>query len=1249
MATKKNNKNPAPAQTGKPDEKAVKAPASKPRRRISAAQALTVVGIGASAGGLRALQSFFDGLPSDTGMAFVVVTHMHPEHESHLSELLQPHTEMQVNQVQKTTPVSPNHVYVMPPNRQVLITDSHLDLGDFEGPRGRRSPIDEFFRSLAAAHQESIGVILSGSGTDGSVGVKDIKESGGLLLVQSPDEAEYDGMPRAAISTGLADLILPVHDLAGKLTEYSRHRPSLPQKPEQLTDAQQDTIDRILGQVHARTGNDFGQYKRSTILRRIQRRMQLNDIASLEEYLDFLRTGNAEAIAMFNDILIGVTNFFRDRPSWKALAETVIPALFENKASNAAIRAWSIGCATGEEAYGMAMLLLEHAATLDKHFEIQVFASDLAEVSLAHAREGLYPTAIEADVSPERLERFFTQQGNHYRVKRELRDMVMFTNHNILRDPPFSHIDLIVCRNLLIYLRREVQDNIFEIFHYALNAGGFLFLGNSESADSVPTLFNLMDKTHRIYRARPWKGSQPHLPSLPAFTAVPKGRQQALRLWDQSVRKSVQIIPAPLRNHEACLEESAPPSLIIDDQFNVLHVSETAGRYLVQPRGAPTRELLKLVRPEIQPELHMVLFQAFERDRATMTNAIWVKFNGAAHRVIVSVHPSRSNGPDSDRQALVIFLEDEINESAGTTEVAHEGSTKEHNLVVAQLQGEVDRLREQLQSMLEEYNSSNEEMKATNEELQSINEEYRSTTEELETSREELQSVNEELQTVNNELKGKLDEITRANSDLENLMGASEIATLFLNRDLHIKRFTSGMDQVLDLLPTDQGRPIGHFANKLGYDRLVEDAKSVLHKLSTVERELQSKAGRWYQVRLRPYRTVDHKIDGIVLTFMDITELKAVHAALQEMNETLQARVEERTRESDDANKDLTNANKMFSSLFQSNPIPTALNRLEDWTFLNVNQAYLDYFGVKEEDVIGRSALEFGFAPDPLIRAQMSEELELNSQISHVELDVPSARGQARTVLGSLQRVQVNGEKQVISSFMDITERVQSEKQIRTLASELTLAEQAERHRISRLLHDELQQRLFAIRMHLSFLSQDGPTSSKKEYQENLTNLGNWLSEAIEMTRDLSIELSPLILEGEGLVQAVNWLAAQMKDKFGLQTEMRADGINGKLDPSVRILLYQAIRELLFNIVKHSGTLDALVEMEQTGNRLKIVISDRGVSFDAASVLASPGPPHGLVEIEKKVTMLGCTLEVDSRPGFGSQVTIEAPIDQAEG
>ena len=897
-------------------------------------QRLTVVGIGASAGGLVALQGFFEALDGalqndesrdPSGLAFVVVTHMDPERESLLPEILQKHTAMPVRQVQDLTAIEVDHVYVIPPGRRILITDTHLDTEEFEEPRGQRTPIDFFFRSLAHVHRQAVAVILSGGGTDGAVGVKAIKEEGGLLMVQEPAEAQYDSMPRAAIATGLADVVLPVAGLARKLVSYRRNGVQVPAQPEELTPEQLDSVVRILTQVQSQTGHDFSQYKQSTILRRIQRRMQLHGHQTLDAYLGYLRHEKGEAQALFNDLLIGVTNFFRDRASWEAVGEQVMPRLFEGKEEGDTVRVWSIGCATGEEAYSLAILLLEARDRLPRPAgarpNLQIFASDLDDVALEKARQGIYPEAIEADVSPERLERYFIKEGHHYQVRQGLRDIVLFSNHSVLRDPPFSRLDLVSCRNLLIYLNRELQEKVFQIFHYALKPEAYLFLGNAESAEMSRELFRTLDKEHRIYRARPWRGQHPEVPTLP-LTVRPVARSQQWRRREHGQRVGTGPQGDEAAYHRTMLEEAAPPSALVDENYHVLHLSRTAGRYLQLPEGTITSDLLQLVRPELKGELRTALFQALEENKSVVTTAVPLKLDGDHRNVTLAVRPrplaagdeahaadgqpspdgqgqpdghhpaeegegaatKRKRRPTEERLALVFFLEDEVTllpDELGFR-AARAATEGEDDALVGQLEAEVRRLRERLQSTAEEYESSNEELKAANEELQSINEEYRSTTEELETSKEELQSVNEELQTVNAELKNKLEEVGRARSDMENLMAATHIATLFLDKQLRIERYTPAVAELFSIIPGDKGRPIDHLTSKLRYEALVEDARQVLKTLVPREREVRDAAGRWFLAQLRPYRTVDDRIDGVVITFIDISELKEVEEELQE-------------------------------------------------------------------------------------------------------------------------------------------------------------------------------------------------------------------------------------------------------------------------------------------------------------------------------------------------------------------------------
>ncbi|HLF74405.1 MAG TPA: CheR family methyltransferase [Anaerolineales bacterium] len=1242
MASKNKNRRQSPPSTKSQHNSKTENP------KTSQASGLTIVGIGASAGGLKALQTFFEALPSDTGMAYVVVTHLHPEHESHLAELLQTRTCMPVNQVTGPIGVEKDHVYVIPPNRRMMMADAKLDLAKFEEPRGQRTPIDQFFRSLASSHPNSVGIILSGGGTDGAVGIKAIKEVGGLLMVQHPEDAEYDSMPQAAIATGLADVVLPVRELARKLGEYTRLTPEVPTDPDELNAQQAELIQQILTQVHARTGHDFSQYKRTTVLRRIQRRMQLNGYATLGAYLDYLRHNPHESTAMFNDVLIGVTSFFRDRASWEALAKKVLPAIFTGKEAGEPVRAWTIGCSTGEETYSLAILFLEHAATLHQPYQIQVFASDIDENSLARARAGLYPTAIEADVSAERLERFFIQQGDHYQVRREVRDLVLFTNHSVLRDPPFSRQDLIACRNLLIYLQREVQDTVFEIFHYVLNPGGYLYLGSAESAESADDLFQTMEKTHRIYQARPGRVKHPRIPYLsPTMRQTVSAQLYPLRL---GLRKYIEDRPVVAAQHQTALETFGPPSVLVSREYAVLHVSETAGRFLIQPKGPITNDLLRLVRAELQSELRSALFLAFEEGKAIITRPVDVHFNGKPHPVVLSVHPRKqaAAGKPYEMQALVVFLEDELHKlsevTSETQEAADARSKTQSDALVMQLEAEIQRLREQLQTTTEEYDSSVEEMKAANEELQSMNEEYRSTTEELETSKEELQSVNEELQTVNNELKNKLDEISRAHSDLENLISATEIATLFLDRELHIQRFTPGIADLFNIMPSDRGRPIGHLTHKLGYAELAEDARQVSHQPTPVEREVRGQNGAWYLVRLRPYRTVEDKVDGVVITFVDITKLKEAEHALLNLNETLEQRVLERTEELNQVNQKLSQAGQLFYTLFHANPIPTTLTRLSDGQFIDVNDAYLQYYGLEGAGVIGRTADELNLPLAPNVRPGLMARVQQEGKVRNIELDIDHPSGETRTILASLQRIDLDDAESLISTFTDITARVRAERQVRVVASNLTASEQVERHRISRLLHDELQQNIFAVKMQLSFLDEAIERNDVTGLKLDLQQLDKWLAKAIEMIRQLSIDLSPPVLHGEGLAEALIWLAAQMKEQYGLDVIVAPKGLNVTFQEDVRMLVFQSVRELLFNVVKHSGTLQAQITFEQVNDTARITISDRGKGFDSEAMLKDLKTGHGLLRMRDRLFLLGCNLIVDSKPDKGTQATIEAPI-----
>ena len=829
-----------------------------------------IVGIGASAGGVHALQNLFAALPNNSGAAFVVVVHLDPEHRSELVNIIAARTRMPVVEIGTRQHLEANHVYVIPPDRRLQMVDHEISALEFDEPRGQRSPIDLFFRSLAEKLGDGFAIILSGAGADGAIGVRAVKEAGGIILVQDPNEAEYVSMPRSAIATGVADFVMPVRDLAKRLVDLIQIKESV--SVPDIRNFDEELLRRILAHLRVRTGHDFSKYKRSTVLRRIARRMQVTRADDLKEYYDVMRDSAEEAQALLGDLLISVTTFFRDADAFEKIAKDVLPELFKIKEPDETIRVWVSGCATGEEAYTFAILLLEEMAKHPLRPPIQVFGSDLDSRALASAREGGFPLAIEADVNEERLRRFFTREGDHYRIRQEVRDIVLFAVHDLLKDPPFSHIDVISCRNVLIYLDRELQEQVISTFHYALNPGGYVFLGASETAENPPGLFRSVDRTARIYQSTAVPGDKPRL--LPRLLGPIRIRDQVVQLG-RAMSPTVALGEAAM--HRRAIEQVAPPSMLIDESHRVIHLSENAGRFLMPSGGPLSGDAVDLVRPELRFELRSALNRVFEQRESTLSLPILVRFNGSPHRVHLLVKPVTDNESTEPRNAIAIFIE---GETVDENLVSIDRQTSDET--VRRLTQELELTQSRLRTVREESDAANEELRAANEELQSINEEYRSTSEELETSKEELQSINEELQTVNSELKLKLEAISRAHSDLQNLVAATDVGTLFLDTTLRIKRFTERVTDLFSITQTDEGRPITDFAHQLEYDGLVKDARTVLADLAPVRREIRSRDGRWYDMRLRPYRTVDDKIDGVVITFVDISERHQVEQALRE-------------------------------------------------------------------------------------------------------------------------------------------------------------------------------------------------------------------------------------------------------------------------------------------------------------------------------------------------------------------------------
>jgi two-component system, chemotaxis family, CheB/CheR fusion protein len=840
--------------------------------RGSANSSPIIVSIGASAGGVQALQTLFDALPDRTGASFVVIVHLDPQAHSDLASILAARTRMPVVQVLAREEIKPNHVYVIPPDRRLQITDHEISAVEFDKPRGERTAIDLFFRSHAERIGGGFAIILTGAGSDGAIGVRAVKEAGGIVLVQDPEEAEHASMPRSAIASGVADFVLPLRELAPRLVELIAKK----QRTAEAGEIDQELLGRIFAHVTLRTGHDFSKYRRSTVLRRIARRMQVTRSDDLRAYYEFLRANVDEAQALLNDMLISVTTFFRDAEVFELLKTTIVPQLFVGKGLNDPIRIWVPGCATGEEAYTIAILLLEESSQREFRPPMQVFGSDIDTRALAMAREGRYPTAIEADVNEVRLRRFFIHGADHYRVRQDLRDMVLFANHSLLKDPPFSRIDLVSCRNVLIYLDHDVQEQVLNTLYYALNAGGCLLLGPSETADRPQGLFRVVDQKARLYQstARPAEKAR----VLPRLLRTEAGQRPAIQ---RPTAPSVAM--REVAAHRRALEQVAPPSILVDASHRVLHLSENAGRYTQPASGPLTGDIVDLVRPEFRAELRTALHRAFDQHRSTLSLPILVNFNGGLHRVDLQVRPL-SPEESAEGTALVLFIEGEAVDPSLISRNVQQVTDE----TVRRLAEELELTQVRMRTLREESAAANEELRAANEELQSMNEEYRSTSEELETSKEELQSINEELTTVNTELKQRLDAVSRANSDLQNLMAVTEVGTLFLDAGLCIRRFTDRVTDLFSITPADEGRPITDFAQTLEYDDLAKDARGVLDDLVPIRREVHSRNNGWYDVRLRPYRTIEDKIDGVVMTFSDVTDWHRMEEALRECERRLQ-------------------------------------------------------------------------------------------------------------------------------------------------------------------------------------------------------------------------------------------------------------------------------------------------------------------------------------------------------------------------
>ena len=835
-----------------------------------------IIGIGSSAGGLEALELFLKNIPVPSRAAFVIVQHLDPTHKGMMVELLQRATVMPVQQVTDRLRIEPDHVYVIPPNQDMTILHRTLHLLDMVNPRGLRLPIDFFFRSMADDLQShTIGVILSGMGSDGTLGLRAIKEKGGWCFVQEPSSAKFDGMPRSALDNGFADVVAPVEDLPEKIFSYLKHIAIISKPAPTLEDRALSSLEKIIILLRSQTGHDFSLYKKNTIYRRIERRMSIHQIEKISNYVKYLRETPHEIELLFKELLIGVTSFFRDSAAWDALKTQAIPKIIANHPSGGVLRAWTVGCSTGEEAYSLAIVFREVIETLKppRNFKLQIFATDLDNDAIDKARTGLYPSNITADVSPERIKRYFEKDERGYRISRAIRETVVFAPHNVIMDPPFTKLDILVCRNLLIYMEQELQKKLIPLFHYSLNPGGILFLGSAETLGFNSNLFEAIDVKSRLFRQlhqgiRPeWLDFPSSFSTLPCIPDIAMPQEKSTTSETNMKAIIDQIL----------IQQFAPAAVLTNEKGDIIYFSGQTGKYLEPAAGKANLNIFAMAREGIRYELN-ILFSNVLRQKGELTKkGLTIGTNGG--KQIVNVTVKLLDNPESLKNLVMVIFTD-VSMRRSSADKKHKQHTEGSDSMSLPLQEELKQAKDEILTIREEMQTSQEELKSANEELQSSNEEMQSTNEELTTSKEEMQSLNEELQTVNHELQSKVADLSQANNDMRNLLNSTEIATLFLDDELNIRRFTNRTITIFKLIETDIGRPITDIVTDLQYPDLSADAREVLRTLVFSEKQVSAIDGRWFTVRIMPYRTLENRIDGLVMTFNEISVAKKLEQNL---------------------------------------------------------------------------------------------------------------------------------------------------------------------------------------------------------------------------------------------------------------------------------------------------------------------------------------------------------------------------------
>ena len=1214
-----------------------------------------VAALGASAGGLEAFKLILENLPLDTGMAFVLIQHLSPQHSSQLSSLLSHSTSMPVTEVADPTPVQPNQVFVIPPNKLMSISQGVLKLTPRPESAGVPMPINHFFRSLAKDQKSgSIAVVLSGTDSDGALGLQNIREEGGIAIAQSEDSAKFPGMPHNAAGAGPVDLILSPKEIAHELGRIAgtkgpaRFAPGGATGPPVGEPPSGRHYDAILALLKESTGIDFRGYKRQTIDRRIRRQMLLHRHAELAEYAARLETNRSELTALYEDILINVTSFFRDPGAFVALGNELLPELLKSWVNGSPLRVWIPGCSTGEEVYSIAMCLLEAVSQIPSPVPIQFFGTDISERALAAARLAVYQENQLAELSEERRRRFFAPIQNGFQVVKPVRELCIFARQNVCVDPPFSRMNLISCRNLLIYLGPGLQRQVIATFHYALQPEGYLMLGKSETLNGFPQLFSQIDKEHKFFQRT--GGAHASLNMIGRGFTDDLG---AARPHSKAVPNRPRRVDFERAAERIVLREHGPAWVVVNDRFEIVHSRGPTSDFLQLPAGVPSFDLMRMARESLRSELQKLLARARDHDLAFQASTVREIGDGKIQRIGLEVRSIPGQTRENPR-FLVIFSSPKDHpaqsEESGPRPDLIRSAPGSQTPEVEGLREELTLTGQRLQTLIDEHDAANQELTSANEEISSSNEELQSINEELETAKEELQSSNEELSTLNQELQNRNAELSRVGDDLANLMSSTTIPILLLDNFLRIRRMTPVAESALGIRPGDLGRPLSEIRMRLSVEDVESLARGVLTTLSPRKVELRDREGRWCELRLRPYRTADNRIGGVVMVLIDIDQLRR-------------------------AQEESSQARQFAESIVQA--VQTPLLALgKDLRIRMANRAFYDGYGIEPAEVENMSFLEIrqGEWNFPELRAALEGTMEDRAAAGEVELEGEFGGQGKKNVCIHLRSVQPDGEKLILAALEDITAQKQaanvlavrqeqlksrveegtaalresesallrSRGELRGLAASLLNAQESERRRISRELHDDLSQKVAKLQFDIETLEQKLPLADVRDAKQTLLRVRDQAAMLAGDLRRVAHGLHPSSLDHLGLAVALRSYAEEFSQSTAIPVQFTSYDIPAQIPIEVSTCLYRIVQEGLRNVGKHAPS--AAVEITLAGNpdMLDLSIRDDGEAFDAEVVREKRG--LGFISMQERVRLVQGEFSLEAKPGRGVHISVQVPL-----